>query len=225
MSVFSDMVDSILGYADKSGAGPQKAAEQAVIRSIDRINAEMQNHTVASRDKTIAVTAAQQTVTLAVEARKIIELGLYDSGTDRIKVPYTEITEQQFHQIFRGAQTLPSCSLDSVNLWCLLDDNSTRQRVIRLVYPPSAAFTMEVRWYEKLDKENMDRLEQTDVIYDRAIMQLGSWFPNVLVVHMDSYRTGIEVLKANRRSMLTTIPVKTRPDIAAHNAVAGFLVS
>lgn len=220
MSVFSDMVDSILGYAGKSGPGPTKAAEEAVKRAIDRVNAEMQNFTVANRKKDIAVAAGAKTVTMISTVRKVIELGLYDSGTDRIKIPYTEITEQEFHQRLSGSQTISPCSLDSVNLWCMLDNYSDGKRVIRLVYPPSASFTMAVRFFEKLDENNMDRLEQTDVIFDRAITQLAEWFPGTVGMHLHSYDAGIQTMKANRRSMLNTIPTKTRKDIAAHNTMA-----
>jgi len=221
--IVDDIVTQVLQYAGKT------VALDAIVRGrvfgvIDAINREMNNFTVASRKKDIAVAASAQEVTMPAVCKRIIELGRYDSATDRISTVYDEISEQEFHAVHSGETTLQPIDPTLVNQWCLLDNINTGAMQIRLVYPPSSAFTMEARFYEPLTDQNVDRLESKDILFNGAVARLGAWFPVDAGLAYRLYIEALDTLRASRRSIKRTIREHVRRDIAIHNAVAGSLV-
>ena len=222
-----DIVTRVSLLANKTGAANEKTIRDTVVDVIDTINAEMQNFTIASRDKTISVTTANyKVITMPVRCRRIIELGRYDSTGDRINPVFEEITERQFHAMFSGSTTIATHAPLDGNLYCLIDDApTTRARQIRLVYPPSSSFTMEVRFFEQLTDQNVDRLESQGLLFSGTVARLGTWFPNDQALHFKLYEDGIELLKGNQRSLNHTIPEKVNRETAIHNIIAGSLVN
>lgn len=223
MSTLNDIVDRVTRYAGKTGQEHKKDVRDAVLAVIDTVNSEMDNFTVANRDKTLSVAALAKTVEMPKTCRKIIELGKYDSGTDRISMPYEEISETQFHDEYAGSQTLASMDPINKNKWFLVDDTAGRARVIRLVFPPSLAFTMMARYFEKLTDQNIDRLERHDLLYDGTIGSLGEWFPRSAGLHLQKFERGLATLRATRRSIKRTSRRHVRPDIAAQNQLGAYL--
>jgi hypothetical protein len=224
MSDYSDIVDRVLDYAGKTGEAPENIVKGTLDGVIDEINTELDSYTVANRKNDIPVAASAKTVTMPSGCQRIIELGLYDSSTDRIKIPYTEITESEFHARFRGTVTLSPISADGINEWFLLDDTAGKARKIRLVYPPSGSFTMMVRFFEHLTSTNVDRLEQQDILYQGCVSRLAKWFKDDHVKAGRLYLRGLNTLKGARRSLRRTISRQVHPQIAQHNATAAGLV-
>jgi hypothetical protein len=209
--------------ANKTGQPNQEAAERAVKRTIMAINREMQSYVIASRDKTIAVAANATTVTLPTECRKVKELGRYDSGTDRIEPIYMEISERDFYERYSGVQTISAITPTDYQEWFFVDDTSQGAPKIRLVFPPNAAFTMMAPYFEKLTTLNADRLDDDDLIYNGAYARLPGWFPRDYFVMRQLFDAALDTMRAARRSIKRTVSIKTRADIAIHNAVGAYL--
>lgn len=224
MSTFDDIVSRITTLAAKTGTVNEKAAHDAVAGVIDDINAELSNHTIAARDTISVTTSTYKSIAMPARCRKIIELGYYDSGLSRMQVRYEEISEQEFNANYSGIVTLRSSNPSAeVNLWFLLDNSADGTRNVRLVYPPSASFTMLVRYFEPLAVDNIDRLEQRDVLFNGAVLRLPGWFADV-GISRELYLRGMDTMRSNRRSQKLTIRPKMNPVVMDHNAVGNYLV-
>ena len=223
MAAFADVVSSVMIQAGKSSATDKTEAERGLRRTIQAINRAMSNWVVASRDKSIAVTAGAKDVTLPTNARRIKDLGRYDSATDRISTAYVETTENSFNERYSGATTLQAIDPTNRNEWFFLDDTSAGALKVRLVYPPTVAFTMMITFYEKLTEQNCDKLDDDDLLYNGLVARLVGWFPAVAASHFHLYNEGLDELRAARRSSKRTIAEKMHPEIEAHNVLMAYL--
>jgi hypothetical protein len=225
MAFVDDVVQQVLDYAGKTGTAPSAIVRGRVIGVIDSINAAMRNYTLKSSDHSTTVSANAITVQLPKTCRQVIELGKYDAATDRIVSPYVEISEPLFHQRYAGIGAIGTADPAGYNEWFFVKDATDQSRVIRLVRPPSAGFTLMVTFFERLTDQNADRLEQRDLIYNGTIARLGAWFPVDFALAYRLYTEGIEMLKSSRRSLRRIIEAQNAPDIEQHNTLASWLVS
>jgi len=225
MSDYSDIVDWVLGYADKSGQADKKLVEGVLNGVINDINAQLHDYTMENRDKTIAVAANATEVTMPTTCSHVIELGRYDSGSDRMYPKYIEKSEAWFNSAFSGVSSISTAPPTNINYWFMLDDSALKVRKIRLVYPPTTSFTMVVRFYEKLSSANMDRLEVQDILRNGCVSRLGKWFKEDQGFALRKYEKQLEVMKQAVRSLKRSGVIHVRSDIAAHNAVASSLVN
>jgi len=224
MSAVADIVTALMTDAGKTSTADKKYAEGAVRRTIQAINRAMNNWVVASRNSAISVAANAKTVTLPTDVRRVKDLGRYDSGTDRIDPLYGEISERDFHERYSGVSSLTAREPNQYNEWFFLDDASTGALKVRLVFPPSSAFTMMVTFYEKLTEVNADKLDDEDLIYNGSVGRMVGWFPKIAASYFYLYEQALDEMRASRRSSRRVISEKMNPRIESHNQIMSYLV-
>lgn len=218
MGDFADTVSSLMTDAGKTSNADRQQAERAVRRTIQAINRSLSNWSVASRSN-VSVASGAKNVTLPSTCKRVNELGCYDSSTDRIISRYEEIDERYFNDNYGGVTTISSVEPTGYNEFFFVDDLSTGERVIRLVYPPNAAFTLMATYYEKLSESNVDRFDDSDLLYSGAIARMPGWFPSIASMHFKLYEDAINEKRGERRSSKRHNYPRQSPQIELHNAI------
>ena len=224
MAFVEDIANEIMGEAGKSGSTNKATAKRAVMAAIATINSRMDFEVFKDRKKDLSLTANATSLTIPGRIKTVIEIGGYDSSTDRIKVPWDESDEVSFHRETEGASSLSATEAGSKRFWFFLDMEADKDRQIRVFPPATGTTTVMVRFFEAIDDGNANRLPNVDLLRLGAKTQLAGWFPSSAGLDYRMFYDGIEQLKGTRPSTKRTTRKHQRPDIAAHNAAAADLV-
>ena len=214
MSYIDDIVTDIMARASKTGSVNKGIATKAVEDAIEEINALLDSSVVKGRD-TVDVTAEENSTTLPAQCKRVIELGKWDATRERIIRPYTEITESQMERIYSGAATIESA--DDPFAFHFLDDTNEGVNVIRILPPPKSPFTLGVRYFERLDKGNAHRLENSALITNGAAKNLPLWFGNAWSISAQMFQTQINDTRASHMSIHRQFRMRQDPRVRRRN--------
>lgn len=233
MSAITEIETAVLQLAGKTDA--QKATVHTTLLAvIDSINAELSAEVVKNRveNLSLSTSATNPYITLPDECRRVIEIGEYDSATDRIKYPWTEINERDWHLAMQGEGPLPPLDANS-RYWMFVDrknvtgggQSASNALQIRVWPQGSTAIPTACRFFEALKESNIDRLENRALLQSGTIARLAGWFPtDQRTLEWKIYNEGLASLKLRKNSIN---PVVRRYQSAAErdqNALGSYLV-
>lgn len=217
MSYFTDLRDEILAQANKTGDTNKDIVEGKLVGVIQNVNQQLDSSVVKARD-TVSVAALEKSTDMPAKCKRIIRMGKWDATNERIINPFTEISERQMENIYAGDSTIESDP--DPWLYHLLDDTSTGEKRVRILPPPSDSFTLGVRYFESLTKDNAHRLENDELLKNGAIAALSTWFPTAWQAALRLYGIQINDTRASWASINRQFRMRQNPKVRRRNRQA-----
>lgn len=214
---YDEIVSDIQTRAGKTTTAAQKIARGAVDGVIDYINTMLSSEVLLSR-ATFSVAANTHIVDLPKHAKKIVELGRYDSTTERILVKWDAIDEKRFHGMYEFADGINSTDADAGREYAIVDYGQDNLR-IRLIPPVLTGVTGLCRYYEPLDKDSVHRVSWS-MVRDGAIADLPGWFPNSAPAHGRKFREMMAATKRKHAHVVRTFRVNSSRTVRQRNLTA-----
>lgn len=230
MSYMDDLADEIRLMAGKATGEANVVARGALVDVISDINDRASSEVIKSRAQFTMTGGSYSPIEMPNNCRRIIELGEYDATTLRIKNPYIEKSEEEFHQLTAG-ETLSTLETDQ-RYYMIVDRSSNSMSTgneLRLqikVWPvPGSTLTGLVRFFVPLTEDNADRLGNRFMLKNGAIALLAEWFPKKAELNWKIYLDAVETYKRAHASTVRTGARQVPNNIIRHNAIMRGLVN
>lgn len=214
---YDEIVTDIQTRAGKTTSAAHKTAEGAVDGVIDYINMMLSSEVLLGR-ATFAVAANTHIIDLPKRAKTIVEMGQYDTTTERILVTWTPMSEKRFHSLYEYADGINSTDEDAGREYAIVDYGQDNLR-IRLIPPVLTSVTGLCRYYEPLDKDGVHRVSWS-MVRDGAIADLPGWFPNSAPSHSRKFQEMMAATKKKHAHVVRIFRVNSSRSVRQRNLAA-----
>ncbi len=231
MAAIDEVVNAVVLLAGKTDA--QKPTVKTILLGvIDHLNSELSSEVVQNRVKNLSLSASSPFVVLPSVCRRVIEIGEYDAATDRIKYPFEEINESDWHKEMAGEGALTPLPLGS-RYWFFVDrknvsgSGSTASYALQIrVWPqPETPITLACRFFEPLSESNIDRIENRGMLQSGTVARLAGWFStDQRQLDWQIFNEGMASLKLRKNSINANVRRYQSPAERDQNALGAMLV-
>ena len=223
MPVINDVALDLCREAGKATSGETLTqANKAVERAIAEINRRMDSEVLEMRDD-FAVTANDRDIELPINAKTVIEIGIYDTVAQQISVTWDETTEREYHLMTSGGSTWPPSPASEWRQFFFLDQGTGGRLRIRPVPLCSENTTLLARFYGKVDDSNADRVGK-DILFNGGAVELTSWFKDSIAFRQRKFESGMAHLKRKHASLVHPVRISVHPMVARNNLLGARLV-
>lgn len=222
MSVFSDIVDGVQSQSGQTGSTNRKIIDDEADGVLETINLRMQNLMVEDREQ-VTIPASTNTVTLPKHVFKVIEMGEYDSTTDRIKVPWDEISLEQYHDYYAHHQSIPSWKGE--RRYAFHPPNNDGALVVAILPTTDEQITALVRCYMLLTSSNFHKVKNRYVLKSGIISRLPKWFPKAWQAARVDFNRELQQLKLVTGGIQPAIALRNSPSTEGHRRDVRFFTT
>lgn len=222
MSVYGDIVDGVLSQSGRTGSSNKKIVSDKAEGVLKTINQRMQNLTLEDREE-VPIPASTNTVTLPKHVFKVIEMGEYDSETDRIKVVWTEVSLEQYHDYYAHHQSIPSWKGE--RRYAFHPPTNDGALVVAILPTTDVQITALVRCYMLLTTSNFHKLKNDYVLESGIIARLPGWFPKAWQAARVDHEKEIQQLKLVTGGIQPAIALRNSPSTERHRRDVSFFTT